>query len=181
MSTPPPAANPPSRTRPFSDVPELGRRAAELLLTPNAMAPLSLEDASVVVAHMRLVTYARGVVMMHEGEKQHLDHMLLVLEGQVSVSSQPPGGGPSIEISVLGPGALIGEMALLDNAPRSTTCTALTSIQAAGMSRKAMELLLERHPGVAARLMVGLCCRLSERLRAMSDQLRLSATIAPGR
>ncbi len=168
-----------SRTRSFSDAPEQGRLAAELLLTPNALTPLSLEDAAVVVAHMRLVSFNAGAVLLREGDREHLDHMLLVLHGQVSVSTQT--GGQTTEVSVLGPGALIGEMALLDGAPRSTTCTAVTAVQSAGMSRKGLEMLIVRQPAVAARLMVCLSCRLAERLRAMSEQLTMLAGIGAGR
>ncbi|MFN0184435.1 MAG: Crp/Fnr family transcriptional regulator [Aquabacterium sp.] len=175
-ATPPPAP----RSRSFADAPEQARRAAELLLTPNALLPLTLEDAAVVVTHMRLVSFAAGTVLMREGDQKNLDHMLLVLDGEVAVSVAAGGGGEAVPISVMGPGSLIGEMALLDGSPRSSTCIAVSAVQAAGMSRRALELLIDRHPAIASRLMVGLCCRLADRLRAMSDQLKLYASMTGG-
>lgn len=168
------------RSRSFAEVPDIARRAAELLLTRNALLPLTLEDAAVVVAHMRLVPYPAGAVLIQEGDTMHLDHMLLIVEGEVSISVAASQGGEAVPVAVLSAGALIGEMALLDGAPRSSTCIAIGPVHAAGMSRKGLEMLIQRHPAVAARLMVGLCCRLSDRLRAMGDQLKLYASMTGG-
>ena len=74
-------------------------------------------------------------------------------------------------ISVLGPGNIIGEMGLLDGSPRSATCIASPAVQAGGLSRKALERLIEDNPQVGAKLMTGLAKRLAERLRAMSEQI----------
>lgn len=174
-------ASPQRRTRPFSEVPGLGQRAAELLLTPNALVPMSLEEAAVVVAHMRLVHFPQGATMLREGERARNDYLLLVLEGEVSVFASVGTEPDGVQISVLGPGAVIGEMALLDGSPRSASCIAVTPVQCAGLSRKGLEMMIEQHPKVAARLLAGLACRIADRLRAMSDQLRMYASLAsPG-
>lgn len=179
MPGPAPAGMPAQgpRSRSFADVPEMARRAAELLVNRNALIPLTLEDAAVVVAHMRLVPYPAGAVLMLEGDHQALDHMLLIVDGDVSVSEAAAGGGEAVPVAVISAGAIIGEMSLLDGAPRASTCIAIGPVQAAGMSRKGLEVLIARHPAVAARFMVNLCCRLSDRLRAMGDQLKLYASM----
>ena len=86
-------------------------------------------------------------------------------------------GGASVEIAVLGPGDLVGEMALLDGEPRSLSCRAATRIEAAGLSREALERLLREHPAVCAKLMTMIAQRLSDRLRAAGDQLRMYAQL----
>ncbi|MDH5539649.1 MAG: cyclic nucleotide-binding domain-containing protein, partial [Rhizobacter sp.] len=66
---------------------------------------------------------------------------------------------------------LIGEMGLLDGAPRSASCVATSRIEAAVLSRGALDQLIEQHPEVGAKLMVALSQRLGDRLRATGQQL----------
>ena len=100
--------------------------------------------------------------------------MLLVLNGEVSVETAEPGhDGEHVDISALGPGNLIGEMGLLDGAPRSVTCVAATRVDAGGLSREALELLFSENPKVGAKLMTAIAKRLADRLRAAGDQLRI--------
>jgi CRP/FNR family transcriptional regulator, cyclic AMP receptor protein len=170
--------SPASRTRGFEDSPALAQQAADLLRAPRTNFPLSTEDAVRVVNYMRLVNFPRGSVLFREGDDSRSNYMLLLLEGEVAVdTSHGNSADPSVPISVIGPGSVIGEMALIDGAPRSASCTAVSSVVAAGMSRQGLELLLNEHPAVAARLLIVLAQFTAERLRAMSDQLQLYAKI----
>ena len=78
---------------------------------------------------------------------------------------------------MVGPGSVIGEMALLDGAPRSASCTTVSAVQAAGLSRKGLEALIDQQPRIAAKLLVGLGARTAERLRALGDQLQMYAAL----
>lgn len=155
----------------------LAERAADLLRTPNAMLQLGPEEAATVVGLMRLVGFERGTVLFREGDRGASSYMLLVLDGEVSVDAGDAATGDGVAISVLGTGSILGEMALLDGAPRSVSCTALTPIQAAGLSRAGLQLLIDEHPRVAAKLLIGLAKRISDRLRALGDQLQLYAQL----
>ena len=87
----------------------------------------------------------------------------------------------AVAMSVLSPGEIIGEMALLDGAPRSASCTAMSAVQAAGLSRKGFEELMAAQPVVAAKLVVVLATRIADRLRAVSQQVHLYAQMAADR
>jgi CRP/FNR family transcriptional regulator, cyclic AMP receptor protein len=166
------------RSRPFSENPALARRAAELLRTPGAFLDLSAADAACAVGYMRLVDFVPGTTLFRAGDSAKVDYMLLVLEGEVSVEASTADPSGAIPISVLGPGSVLGEMGLLDGSPRSTTCTTISPVQAAGFSRRGLELLVEQHPAVGARLVVGLSRRIAERLRALGEQLQIYAQLA---
>lgn len=163
--------------RSLAETPALADLAAELLQTGGAMADLAAEDAACVVGYMGLVSFGANAVVFREGDASNTSYMLLVLSGEVSVETADPRGGGQVAISVLGPGNMIGEMGLLDGSPRSATCIASTPVQAGGLSRKALERLIEDHPRVGAKLMVGLSKRLADRLRALSDQLHIYAQL----
>lgn len=172
-----PASLPAGTARPLTEFPALAERAADLLRTPNAMLQLGPEEAATVVGLMRLVGFERGTVLFREGDRGASSYMLLVLDGEVSVDAGDAATGDGVAISVLGTGSILGEMALLDGAPRSVSCTALTPIQAAGLSRAGLQLLIDEHPRVAAKLLIGLAKRISDRLRALGDQLQLYAQL----
>lgn len=173
------ATSPAPRTRPIEDNPALVTRATELLRTPSALEPLTPEDARQVVAFMRQVNFPAGAVLFREGERAGTSYMLLILDGEVSVDLGA-GGGEAVTLSALGPGSILGEMSLLDNAPRSAQCTAISAVVAAGLSRGGLEKLVEEHPKVAARLMIAIAQRLADRVRALGQQVQIYAQISGG-
>lgn len=166
----------PQRTRPLAEAPALAQRAAQLLRTPQAFVTLTPDEAQVVVGYMRLASFAQGSVVIREGDETTASYLLLLLDGEVAVDA---GYGQAVPISVVGPGSVIGEMALIDGAPRSATCTAMSPVTAAGLGRRGLELLLDEHPRIAARLMIGLTQRIADRLRALSQQLHLLSQVVP--
>ena len=153
------------------------QRAADLLSSRNAVLNLSADEALRVVTHMQLVNFPRGTTLLRQGDDSKLDHLLLLLEGEVSVDTSAGALSGPLAISVLGPGSIIGEMALLDDAPRSANCVTLSPVQAAMLSRKALEGLIDQHPRVAAKLLLGLGARTAERLRALGEHLQIYARL----
>jgi CRP-like cAMP-binding protein len=165
------------RTRAIAENPRLAARAAELLQGFRAFTRLDANDARTVVAYLREVSYSRGDVLFRAGDSHASAHLLLLLEGEVAVdtgtSADTGAGLGDVPIAVMGAGSVLGEMALLDGAPRSATCTAMSDVQAAGLARRGLERLIDEHPRVAAKLLVVLAQHMAERLRALDDQLRL--------
>lgn len=148
-------------------------KATQLLLTPTDLANLSLADARSVADFMKFRQVEAGAVFIKEGEIIHTDFMVLILEGNVSVESEATLADGGIEISNIGPGSLIGEMGLLDGAPRSATCTAITNLDVAVLSRSAVLELIKDNPAVAARLMSAISKRLADRLRDANHHIKV--------
>lgn len=149
--------------------------AARLLVTPSALDDLTIGDAMRVVTYMRPKRIRAGEVFIQEGELKRNDYMLLVLEGDISVENELPGHDGSIVVNIIGPGHLLGEMGVLDGAPRSATCTATTDIAAAVLSRTALMRLLKAEPAVGARLLLAISKRMADRLRETTRKLRTFA------
>lgn len=150
--------------------------AAQLLITPSALQELSLEDAAKVAAYMGHRTIAAGSVFMREGDDTDCDHMLLVLEGELSVEHHPmPGEDKQLVVRIMGPGSLIGELGLLDGAPRSANCVADTTIEAAVLQRHDFLRLLEEDPRVGTRLLLAIAKRMADHLRDSTRKLKLFA------
>lgn len=154
----------------------LKERAARLLITPSALEELSLEDAIKVVEYMQPLDIEAGTVLVREGEVDAGGHMLLVVEGDLSVekNGQQP-DDEKLVVRVMGPGSLIGELSLLDGAPRSASCVAASDMVVALLSRESFLQLLHEEPGVGAKLLLGISKRLADHLRETTRKLELFA------
>ena len=143
--------------------------AAHLLVTPSALADLSLADAARVVAYMKPKRFKAGtIVIATEGQFAPFNffqgkkvtgfevYMLLLLSGDIAVENELPGAGDSMVVTIIGPGSLLGEMGVIDGSPRSATCTANTDITVGILTRTALMRLLRDEPGVGARLLLAI-------------------------
>ena len=157
-------------SRPYKEVNR--EKAAQLLVTPTALADLSASDARVVVSFMQPKSFVLGTVFIKEGESSHTDFMMLILDGEVLVHNEVASAGDSLVMSIIGPGSMIGEMGILDGAPRSATCTATTDLKAAILSRESLLKIITDDAPVAARLMLAISKRLSDRLREANRKIK---------
>jgi CRP-like cAMP-binding protein len=117
-----------------------------------------------VLAHFRqarnAVTMPRGQVLFAEGEPG--THMYVLLWGRAEISV----GGEVLEAA--GPGALLGEMALVSTAPRSATVVAGTECKLVAVDVKQFDLLARESPEFARHVMTV----MAERLRRTNERLR---------
>lgn len=157
---------------------EARENAARLLVTPTGLVELSLADAREVVDFMHPKRVKAGTVFIQEGEATDVDDMMLILEGEVTVEYEVSSPRETMVVSIMGPGGLIGEMGLLDGSPRSATCTAATDLAVAVLTRDALLQLIEECPDVAARLLLTISKRLSDRLRQANRKLRTFAQLS---
>jgi CRP/FNR family cyclic AMP-dependent transcriptional regulator len=102
-----------------------------------------------------VVTVKAGDVLFRKGDPAKA--MYVVLSGELRV-----GDGNKI-FEQLAPGGLVGEMALIDHAPRAATVTALTDSSLAEIDEKRFLFLTQQTPTFALNVMRV----LSQRLRRM--------------
>lgn len=141
------------------------QEAARLLRAPTALMQLSEAEALTVVGFMQPHRFASGTAIIRQGEATDTGFMMLVLDGEITVENVLARRVDPVTMNVLGPGSLIGEMALVDGGARSATCTASTDVHCAVLTRDALEALIAQQPATAAKLMTAVAQRLAERLR----------------
>lgn len=161
--------------KPSSDLRE---HAARLLVTTSELADLSFEDARVVLDYMKPSRVAAGAVFIEEGESVHTDYMVLLVDGDVRVDAGASSTRESTVMNVIGPGSLIGEMGVIDGGPRSATCTAVTDLMVAVLSRESLAQLMKEHPVVASRLLMAIAKRLSDRLRETNRKFKTLSQVS---
>jgi ATP-binding cassette subfamily B protein len=99
---------------------------------------------------MRVETYPAGHVLCREGETGNT--LFVIGEGRVEVTQKNEEGRGSHRLGEAGRGDLIGEMSLLQNAPRNATVTALTDCIVLEMEKKDFENILGHNPAVMVEL-----------------------------
>ncbi|MEZ5701337.1 MAG: cyclic nucleotide-binding domain-containing protein [Burkholderiaceae bacterium] len=97
------------------------RTAAELLRAPTALMQLTPDDAMAVVGFMRPRLFKAGDTIIRQGETSNTGFMVLVLSGEITVETVVASRAAPVTVTVLGPGSLIGEMALVDGGARSAS------------------------------------------------------------
>ena len=108
-----------ARSRPITDNPLLAARTCALLQASRAFVRLDAEDAYCVASFMIDMAYAKGEVLFRAGDRQNANHLLLIIEGEVTVDADGPLTQDTVPIVALGAGSILGEMSLLDGAPRA--------------------------------------------------------------
>ena len=131
---------------------------------------LSDEDLGRICADVREVRLEPGEVLFEEDDPG--DHAYVVTSGEVEVVKATE--GREALVAVRGSGSVIGEMALLQEAPRIATVRARTATELLSISKATFDQLLESSPS-AARAMFR---TLLVRMREISDRLRQSERMA---
>jgi CRP/FNR family transcriptional regulator, cyclic AMP receptor protein len=152
--------------------PEAASKAAMLLMQPNALGEINLLEARRVVAYLKAHRISAGKTFIREDDKEHTDFMLLVLEGEATVENQVVSRTQPFVMNVIGPGALIGEISLIDGLPRSANVVATTDMLVATLSRASLMRLLSEHPDIASKVLLAIAQRLSARVREGNAKLR---------
>jgi CRP-like cAMP-binding protein len=144
---------------------------AELLVSKTALTELTREAALHVGALLRSEHVAAGTVLIEEGVTS-TGFMALILEGEAIVTNAIAGADESVALAEIGPGALFGELGILDGKPRSATVTAVTDMELAVLDRDALARLIDTLPGVGCALLSAIIVRVSERLRATNSRVQ---------
>lgn len=103
------------------------------------------------------------------------DKLYIILEGKVRISREVAGMGEEA-LAVLGPGQVFGEMALLDEAPRSADALAHERCKLLVISKEAFDDLLFLHKDLAYEVLWSCVRMLSTRLRETNDKLTFLST-----
>lgn len=98
-------------------------------------------------------TIPAQMVFMRQGERA--DRAWLIESGELEILLTTPEGVVK-RLGVVGKGAVVGEMALIDDGERSATVRALTEVSCIEVTREAFRGLLKRSPPLASYLLQSL-------------------------
>lgn len=145
------------------------------MVTPDTLRDIRTNEINERIQAMQIDTLSRpseqrsyrgGEIIFREGEAGHLMYIIVSGSADVRISDT--------RIATLGAGSIVGEMALIDGAPRCATVVARDGCVLAPINREQFEQFQAANPQFSARLlqvMVG-------RLRNLQEQVIRNALLA---
>lgn len=144
--------------RPMGDTTELHATLSSLPLFKN----LDEETLRNLVREARIRSYQEGEIICYQGDSGVTCH--IILKGKVRIYTTQE-DGRELCVHILGPGEIVGEMAIFENLPRSANVEALEETTTMEVHRDTLIEILLKFPTLALSL-----------LQAMSARLRSSTT-----
>jgi CRP-like cAMP-binding protein len=124
----------------------------ELLKTVDLFEGLDAKHLKVVRGVCREHSFAAGDTLVEEGGNDR--RFFLIVEGTVDLFN---GGRYAKSI---GPGGYFGEIAVLDEGPRTATIKAATAVQAVSIASFSMKSMLKENPAIVLKLLLAMCGRV---------------------
>jgi len=134
------------------------------------LSGLSQADQGVLSMYFETLSIPAGDVLFRTGDKG--DQLFVLLEGEVSLSLPVDGQSHLRRLSIITPGVVFGEMALLDAQARSAHAIADRPSVLKALSRSNFAKLREQHPSLFAKMLQNIAHEMSLRLRLANQQLR---------
>ncbi len=141
--------------------------AIELLGRVPLLSDLSDEELQRIAQVAVARSFPKGARVFHEGDQS--DACYVIRSGEVRVTREHS-DGRAIALATLGPGEIVGELAMLDGEVRSASVEALTDIELLAIAARDMRGLFERNPEITAKLVVALTRRVRETNERVSRQ-----------
>ncbi len=112
-------------------------------------------------------TYPPGYILCHEGAYEEVFY--IIAEGNVAITKKVTGEDAERTLRTLEKGDMVGEMAMIQNAPRAATVRTTNECTVLEMEKQDFETILSRSPGMAIDII-----RITlDRIRA-NDQLAIT-------
>lgn len=145
-----------------------------MTITPEILQDIALfadlEEAELVqvMACFSLVSVAAGETLYVEGTQA--TSACFVIAGELEAVTALPGGGEAV-VGVIGPGDLIGEMALLAGGSRTATVRARIDVSAVSVSYAFFQAALTQMSVPAFKILRRIAAKLSLRLEILEEKI----------
>jgi len=146
---------------------ETSRSFAMALPAPfDSLSPL---HAKALEAAFQDVAFSEGQRLFKEGDDG--DCLYVIVQGQVRLQQEREELDSDSVLGFIEPGAVVGEISVLDRGPRSASAYAQTDVAAKRLSRSRMENLAAANPAAYSELIATLARIVSKKLRMTTDRL----------
>jgi CRP/FNR family cyclic AMP-dependent transcriptional regulator len=122
-------------------------------------ANLEDDDAAKIASIAHAKTYPKDHLLFERGEEG--SEFLVVTQGRLKVIFLHE-DGRELTLTILGPYQSLGEVSLLDNAPRSASAVALSDLRVLSINKRDFRTLLESNPSICISLLTAMSRRLRE-------------------
>jgi CRP/FNR family transcriptional regulator, cyclic AMP receptor protein len=141
------------------------RLAANTISAVEFLGRLGEEERRELEQLGRRSTADRPEVLIAHGDPA--DRVIVIVEGRVKVSIPTPAG--DAVLTFRGPGALVGEQALIEDLPRSANVIAVEPVELLVIAASSFRGYLNRRPSVALAMLASLSSRLRASDRRVAE------------
>ena len=131
---------------------------------------LNRRELQAVVQILNIRKYSTGDVVFEQGAQG--DGVYVVLKGCVDVIQKDGEDGEKVLLSQSESGSFFGEIALLEDAPRTAAAVVVEDTKLALFSRDALRQLAEQRPHLGVKIAIQLARIVAERLRQTNHSLQ---------
>lgn len=132
----------------------------KIALLRESFSDLTYDEIAKMAELTQVCTYPANTVLCHEGAEE--DAFYIIAHGEAQITKRISEQGDERVLRVVGRGDFVGEMALIQNAPRAATVRTLTECTVLEMGKADFDATLDRSP----RMAVSIIRTTLDRLRA---------------
>jgi len=140
--------------------------AAEALKSVPFFSNLSKDDAAALANRLIIRRFGNDQIIFHLGDPAGL--LYIITEGKIKISHSSADGQEAV-LAILGAGDFFGELALLDDSPRSATAEAIDSTETLTLHRDDFLSFLDSNPAFARHVVNILARRIRHLNKQISD------------
>jgi CRP/FNR family cyclic AMP-dependent transcriptional regulator len=149
----------------------------DLLKKIHLFENLSIAELEKIQKIARKEVYAKDTAMFFEGDPGN--RCYVIIKGEVRISKFIPNIGEEA-LAVLKMGDYFGEMALIDNFPRSAHAIANTDIEVLAIDKTDLDKILIMDRDLGYKLLWSFTMTLSKRLRETNDKMACFLAMSGG-
>jgi CRP-like cAMP-binding protein len=128
----------------------------------------SRHEVELFCSYMNCYAAPRNAVLLGEGELG--GHLLVIITGHAKIIKRDVDDSEKL-VGIVGPGAMLGEMSLIDGQPRSASCVTAEPTDFAVLTRDNLNDILVNSTRLGNKLFLVLLQRMTRRLRDISNRL----------
>ena len=139
-------------------------KASQALITVPFFTGLQQGDIDELARRLVIRRFGPGQVIFHHGDPGGL--LYIISRGKVKISHSTPDGQEAL-LAILGAGDFFGELALLDNSPRSATAESIEATETLTLHREDFRRYLSNNPNFAMHVLQ----TMAKHIRRLNSQL----------
>lgn len=152
-----------------------GQEDVDVQITNGTVSPvpslfLSLPENEIkyLIYKTKSLMFSPGQLILEEGDSG--DSIFFIKSGRAKVIAHIL--GKEMELAILSPGDLFGEVAFLTGRPRTASVFALDKLEVREFKKFLLEEIFERYPSTLAKLHDFYHCRIEDTLRSVKKEMK---------
>lgn len=141
---------------------------------PPLFHGLTAEEQAVIAMFVEPITIPAGQVLFEEGVAG--DAMYMVERGKIQILKRVD-GAESLVLLTIGPGGAFGELALVDDAPRSSAAQAVGDTTLQRLTKMSFQSLVTTNAAIGVKILTNLVQMMAPRIRQVNQLLTVLCEI----